>query len=333
MTLGKTLPLKDSGRIGLGFLILLFSLSFMAWGQMEQPTPPTPQTPEAVQPTTQPTAQPETPEDPVSTIPLPEPQTVMVKDHKIVYYEAGQGNVVILIHGLGADSHHWAANIGPLSSGFHVIALDQIGYGKSDKPVMRYTVGNFAEYLHGFMEALNVPKASLVGNSLGGWVALDFTIRHPDMVDKLVLVDAAGLHPADPLRTPKGGWKNLTPLNTHWFFDLMDANKAWATTDLGPHSFERHVKNGDSYTVASSVAEMAMGREFEDKKLDKVQTPTLILWGRDDMLIPLAMGEHFNKGIAGSQLIVIEGTGHIPMVGKPEEFNQLVQKFLSSPPQ
>ena len=191
MTLGKTLPLKDSGRIGLGFLILLFSLSFMAWGQTEQPTPPTPQTPEAVQPTTQPTVQPETPEDPVSTIPLPKPQTVMVKDHKIVYYEAGQGNVVILIHGLGADSHHWAANIGPLSSGFHVIALDQIGYGKSDKPVMRYTVGNFAEYLHGFMEALNIPKASLVGNSLGGWVALDFTIRHPDMVDKLVLVDAA----------------------------------------------------------------------------------------------------------------------------------------------
>jgi pimeloyl-ACP methyl ester carboxylesterase len=113
----------------------------------------------------------------------------------------------------------------------------------------------------------------------------------------------------------------------------MAANKSWATTDLGPHSFERHVKNGDSYTVASSVAEMAMGHEFEDKKLDKVQTPTLILWGRDDMLIPLAMGEHFNKGIAGSQLIVIEGTGHIPMVGKPEEFNQLVQKFLGSPPQ
>jgi pimeloyl-ACP methyl ester carboxylesterase len=164
-------------------------------------------------------------------------------------------------------------------------------------------------------------------------VALDFTIRHPEMVDKLVLVDAAGLHPVDPLRTPKGGWKNLTPLNTNWFFDLMDANKAWATTDLGPHSFERHVKNGDSYTVASSVAEMALGREFEDKKLDKVLAPTLILWGRDDMLIPLAMGEHFNKGIAGSQLIVIEGTGHIPMVGKPEEFNQLVQKFLSSPPQ
>lgn len=311
-------------RIGLGFLFLFCSLH--AWGQTEQPAAPapTPQTSESVQP-----AAPE-PEDPVSNIPLPEPKTVEVKGHKIVYYEQGQGSVVILLHGLGADSHHWAANIGPLSNSFHVIALDQIGYGKSDKPVMQYTVANFAEYLHGFMVALNIPKASVVGNSLGGWIALDFAIRHPDMVDKLVLVDAAGLHPVEPLHMPKGGWKDLTPLNTQWFFDLMQANKSWATTDLGPHGFERHVKNGDSYTVASSVAEMAAGREFEDNRLGKVATPTLILWGRDDVLIPLAMGEKFKKGIAGSQLIVIEGTGHIPMVGKPDQFNQLVQNFISS---
>ncbi len=325
MVSGQAVPLKIIARRSFACLFLLFGLSTTSWGQTEQPAPP--QTPEAIQPA----APPETPEDPVSNIPLPEPKTAMVKGRKLVYYEQGQGSVVILLHGLGADSHHWAANIGPLSSTFHVIALDQIGYGKSDKPVMHYSVPNFTEYLAGFMEALNIPKASLVGNSLGGWIALDFTIRHPDRVEKLVLVDAAGLHPTSPLRMPKGGWKDLTPFNTHWFFDLMEANKAWATTDLGPQGFERHAKNGDSYTIASSVAEMVVGREFEDKKLDKVQTPTLIVWGRDDMLIPLAMGEHFNKGIAGSQLIVIEGTGHIPMVGKPDEFNPLVQKFLSAP--
>ena len=113
----------------------------------------------------------------------------------------------------------------------------------------------------------------------------------------------------------------------------MAANKQWATTDLGPQSFERHVKNGDSYTVASSIAEMFTCREFEDKKLIKVQTPTLIIWGRDDMLIPLSMGEHFNKGIAGSKLVVIDGTGHIPMVGKPAEFDHALESFLGSSPQ
>ena len=262
--------------------------------------------------------------------PLPPQQTVKVHGRDIAYYEAGKGSAVILIHGLGADSRHWAANIDALSQSFRVIAVDQIGYGQSDKPVMRYTVESFADYLHGFMEAAKIPKASLVGNSLGGWVALDFTIRHPQMVEKLVLVDAAGLRPTEALKLPKGGLKSLSLLNTHWFFELMEANKEWATTDLGLNAFERHVENGDSYTIASSVAEMATGREFEDKKLKKVRVPTLIIWGRDDMLIPLAMGEQFHKEIAGSQLLVMDGTGHIPMVGKPAEFNQAVTKFLTT---
>jgi pimeloyl-ACP methyl ester carboxylesterase len=193
---------------------------------------------------------------------------------------------------------------------------------------MRYTVENFTDYLHGFLQAVKIPKASLVGNSLGGWVALDFSIRHPQMVEKLVLVDAAGLHPTAALKLPAGPRMTLTPLTTQWFFDLMAANKEWASTDLGPNAFERHVQNGDSYTVASSVAEMITGRDFEDRKLGKVRAPTLIIWGRDDMLIPLAMGEELHKGIAGSQMIVMDGTGHIPMVGKPAEFNQAVAKFL-----
>ena len=194
---GQSSPLQHAGLVGFGCLVLLLSLSFTAWAQADQPAPPTVDTPPA-------TAQEGDVKEPrVSSLPLPPAQTVLVKDRKIVYYEAGKGDVVILLHGLGADSHHWAHNIGPLAQKFRVIALDQIGYGKSDKPVMRYTVGNFADYLHGFMEALQIPKASLVGNSLGGWVALDFSIRHPSMVEKLVLVDAAGLHPTTPLRRPR----------------------------------------------------------------------------------------------------------------------------------
>jgi pimeloyl-ACP methyl ester carboxylesterase len=292
---------QKAGHMGMGGLVLLCTLSAAAARQAASPLPPQ--------------------------------QTVIVHGHTVAYHEAGKGSVVILIHGLGADWRHWSANLDALSQNFRVIALDQIGYGQSDKPIMRYRVDIFSDYLHGFMQALKIPKASLVGNSLGGWVALDFTIRHPQMVEKLVLVDAAGLRPTAALKWPEGGRKPLSLLNTHWFFDLMAANKEWATTDLGPSAFERHVENGDSYTVASSVAEMITGREFEDKKLDKIKAPTLIVWGHDDMLIPLAMGEQFHKGIAGSQMIVMDGTGHIPMVGKPAEFNDAVGKFLNPPPQ
>jgi len=254
---------------------------------------------------------------------------VVVHGHKIAYNEAGKGSVVILIHGLGADSRHWAANLGPLSESFHVMTLDMIGYGQSDKPLMRYTVENFVNYLHGFMGELKIRRASLVGNSLGGWIALDFAIRHPHLVDKLVLVDSAGLPPQASLKLPPGGLKPLLALNLRAFFEFIDANREWAAVDLGPNAFERHVENGDAYTVASSVAEMATGKEFEDKKLGRVHAPTLIIWGRDDALIPLPHGEELHQGIAGSQLLVIEGTGHIPMVGKPKEFNEAVRKFLS----
>src|SRR5664279_4443750 len=82
---------------------------------------------------------------------LPPQQVVVVDGYSIAYHEAGQGEVVILIHGLGADSRHWAANIGPLSQNFHVIALDLIGYGQSDKPLARYNVEYFVNCLHGFM--------------------------------------------------------------------------------------------------------------------------------------------------------------------------------------
>ena len=294
-------PFPNTGRSAFGGVILLFALNSAAWCQSAQPLPPQ--------------------------------QTVVVRGHMIAYYEAGKGSPVILIHGLGADSRHWAANIDPLSQNFRVIAIDMIGYGQSDKPVIRYTAANFADYLRGFMQALKIPKASLVGNSLGGWVALELAIRHPQMVDKLVLVDSAGLQPTEGLKMPGGGLKNLTPLNTRWFFDLMEANQAWATTDLGPNSFERHVQNGDSYTMASTVAEIITGHDFEDKKLGKVHAPTLVVWGRDDLLIPLPIGEALHRGIAGSQMVVIDRTGHIPMVGKPAEFNEAVGKFLNPPVQ
>ncbi len=214
-------------RIGLGFLFLFCSLP--AWGQTKQPAAPapTPQTPESAQP-----AAPE-PEDPVSNIPLPEPKTVEVKGHKIVYYEQGQGSVVILLHGLGADSHHWAANIGPLSNSFHVIALDQIGYGKSDKPVMQYTVANFADIFMDLWWRSIFPKRAWWETR---WAAGLRSIS-PSAI-RIWWISLCWMPPdstGEALHMPKGGWKDLTPLNTQWFFDLMQANKSWAATD-GPWS-------------------------------------------------------------------------------------------------
>src|SRR5262249_32653089 len=111
---------------------------------------------------------------------------------KIRYVEAGNGPVVILLHGLGGDASNWASTIAPLSQSSRVPGLDQIGFGKSDKPMINYRVATLVDFLDGFYKKVGVQKASLVGNSLGGFTAAAFALAHPEKVEKLGLVDAAG---------------------------------------------------------------------------------------------------------------------------------------------
>ncbi|HWN99392.1 MAG TPA: alpha/beta hydrolase, partial [Blastocatellia bacterium] len=111
---------------------------------------------------------------------------------KIHYLDAGSGPVVILLHGLGGSSANWAPTIAPLSQKYRVVVPDQIGFGKSDKPMLNYRVSTLVDFLDGFYKQAGIQKASLVGNSLGGFTAAAFAIAHPEKVDRLVLVDAAG---------------------------------------------------------------------------------------------------------------------------------------------
>src|SRR5438034_5535054 len=117
---------------------------------------------------------------------------VTVYGAKIHYAEAGNGNPVILIHGLADNVTIWEPVIPALAARFRVIALDQIGFGRSDKPLLNYRVSTLVDFLDGFLTELKIERASLVGNSLGGWVAAAYALAHPERVERLVLSDAAG---------------------------------------------------------------------------------------------------------------------------------------------
>ena len=139
-------------------------------------------------------------------------KTTSVYGMKIHYLEAGKGPTVILLHGLGADTSIWAPTIGPLSKKHRVIVLDQIGFGKSDKPLINYRVGTLVDFLDGFYKKLKIERATLVGNSLGGFAAAAFTLAHPQKVDRLVLVASAGF--ALPKGTDPRAFYALNP-STH----------------------------------------------------------------------------------------------------------------------
>jgi pimeloyl-ACP methyl ester carboxylesterase len=255
---------------------------------------------------------------------MPPEKVAVVMGQHIHYYEAGQGPVVILLHGLGSNAGIWANNIAPLAAHYHVYAPDQIGFGHSDKPLLDYKIQTFVEFLQGFMESQNIGKAALVGNSLGGWIAADFTAQHPDLVSNLVLVNSAGL------RFGQGPIPDLNPSSLagmRLVLELIFYNKQMVTDELVRYAFMNHLKDNDGYTIQRTLAGFARD-QFEESKLAAIHTPTLIIWGRNDELIPLAKGEQFHQGIAGSKLAVIDQCGHVPELEKPAEFDRALTEFL-----
>jgi pimeloyl-ACP methyl ester carboxylesterase len=259
------------------------------------------------------------------TQPTPPPEkTAVVYGLNIRYIEAGQGPTVILLHGLGSVKEIWAANIGALSAKYHVYALDQIGFGHSDKPLLEYKITTFVDFLHAFMQAQNLNKATLVGNSLGGWIAIDFAVRHPQMVDKIVLVDSAGLPFEKPITV------DLNPASLGDMRTLLESifyDKKMVTEEFALQAFTNHVRNNDGFTIQRTLAGFAQN-QFEDAKLSTIHAPALVVWGRQDELIPVSSGEKLRDGIPGAKLVVYEQCGHVPQLEKPAEFNKAVIDFL-----
>jgi len=255
---------------------------------------------------------------------------VLVFGQKIQYVEAGTGPTVILLHGLGGSAQAWGLNIAPLAEKYHVIVPDQIGFGKSDKPLVNYRVRTYVDFLDQFCRQLKIERATLVGSSMGGWIATMFTASFPDRVDKLVLVDAAGYRPPKDFDT-----RTLIGLNpsTREGMKILIAkvfyNKAFQTDAAVDQAIAARLAAGDGYTINSLTESIIRGEDFLDEIVKTIKRPTLIIWGRQDGLVSLADGERFNKDIAGSKMIVIDQCGHVPNTEKPGEFNAAVLKFLA----
>ena len=261
----------------------------------------------------------------------PVEKEVLIFGQKIHYVEAGSGPAVILLHGLGGSAGAWQPNIGPLADRFHVFAPDQIGFGKSDKPLVNYRIRTYVDFLDQFCKQLKIERATLVGSSMGGWIAAAFTAAFPDRVEKLVLVDAAGYAPSkdvDP-RTFYG----LNPTTREGMKVLLTKifyNKFFQTDAAIDASIAARLAAGDGYTINSITESIIRGEDFIDNSVKTIKRPTLIIWGRHDGLVPVSDGERFNRDIAGSKLVVFEECAHVPNFEKSAQFNEAVINFLTS---
>ena len=251
---------------------------------------------------------------------------IVLKDNTVVHYlEAGQGPVLILIHGLGGSSRVWHDDIGLLAKSYRVIAPDLPGYGKSDKPKVDYSVSYQAHVVKELINALGADKVALAGNSLGGWIAALVALDDPGKVSSLVLVDSAGL------RRDTAAPANLNPASKEEQKALLlalFADKSRVTDSLVSEQWDYH--KDIRATVHAAQESLRADHPFLDARLKDIKTPTLIIWGKQDQLIPLEVAERFAKGIQGSKLVVIDKAGHLPQVEQPEAFSRAVKGFVKS---
>ena len=262
---------------------------------------------------------------------------VTVLGFKLHYLEAGRGAPVVLLHGLGGDGSRWAPNIAPLARDFHVFALDQIGFGQSDKPLANYHTGMLAEFLVDFLKAVNIPKASLVGNSMGAGVALYTAVHFPQVVDRIVLADgggfraAAGAAPAAPTADAlrrRQLQNSVTREETREFFKILFHDKSLVTDRMVDDQLAMRLRSAFTITKMQEAGDRGA---LTEQEVRSVKAPTLVLWGKYDELANPAGADRLERTIPGARKIIIDDCGHMPQLEKAEEFNRLVRDFLAAP--
>ncbi len=260
---------------------------------------------------------------------------VLTPEGRVHYYEAepripGGGIPIVLIHGLGDRGESWAPMLTRLKrAGFHVYALDLLGYGRSPRPADGdYTMPGEAKFVFDFIQALGLQKTHIGGWSMGGWVAMDLAHAHPEVVDRVVLFDAAGLkfEPAYP----------LTIFNPQ---DAAGAQRLWSLMEPEakplPKSVGEDLVRGlqkQKEIVGKSLTAMTTSKEFVDAYLPTMSQPLLIVWGSLDKLTPLALGEQMHALDPHSELDIVEGCGHLAPMTCVARVAPAVADFLKSNP-
>lgn len=268
-----------------------------------------------------------------------------VNGYQIRYVEKGKGPPLILIHGLGASIEWWKGNIEPLSQNHRVIAFDFLGFGYSTKPEEEYNIDLATRFMRSFLDVFDLPKASLVGNSIGGLIALFAALHMPERIDRVILVDNAGFGQELSVILR---WASVFPIGelalsirTRQTVRMLLARIFYDPKKIPPDLVNSVLKIFDQprareaclQVLRYGVNRKGLREEIWSSVLAKVPSithPTLIIWGSENAIAPLSQAHQGKRLIKNSKLCVFEKCGHVPQVEWPEKFNQLVLSFLKS---
>ncbi|MGA8938704.1 MAG: alpha/beta hydrolase [Acidobacteriaceae bacterium] len=260
---------------------------------------------------------------------------VMTPEGRVHYYEAesripGGGIPLVLVHGLGDRDESWAPMLERLKrSGFHVYAPDLLGYGRSPKPDdSDYSISTQEQFVGDFIGAIGLQKPNVGGWSMGGWIVLKLALDHPELVDRVVIYDSAGIH-----HQVGGGPQIFHPANEadlQHLLSLLEPNEKPTPGFILRAGLRQMGKN--QWVVDRSMSSMETGKDLVDARLGSLTEPLLIVWGSDDHLLPLSMGQQMHALAPRSELDILQGCGHLGPMTCPDRAAAVTVDFLKENP-
>ena len=265
---------------------------------------------------------------------------------RVAYRDAGEGEVLLFIHGMAGSSATWRAVLPRLAKKYRVVAPDLLGHGESDKPRGDYSLGAFAVWLRDFLDELGVTRVTVVGQSLGGGVAMQFVYQHPDYCERLVLISSGGLGPDVGLilrlLSAPGAEFVLPVVAPKPVLRVGNKLKSWLSSvgiqsPRGAEMWSAYSSLSDRQTRQSFLRTLRSVVDYRGQAVSalsrlKLQQglPVMAIWGEDDDIIPVTHAYAAQAAREGSRLEVLPGVGHFAQVEAPMQVVDLIEDFIAT---
>lgn len=263
-------------------------------------------------------------------------RNVTINGSNIRYREFGESSGtskhLLFLHGLGSSSDRWIDIPEAFSRHYHTIAVDLIGFGGSDSPDLNYTINAFREFVLDFMSSIQIDdgRTTIIGHSLGGYIAAEIAIENRNMVDSLVLIDSSGMldRPTPLLDEYLEAAISASHEKVKRVFEQLVA-QSWRVIPILVDAFINRINRPGAKHAFESAFLNSTNTQIGLYRLKRIQNvPTLIIWGKNDNLIPVEHSKLFEQTIKNSSLEIVEDAGHAPYAEKPAIFSEILHEFL-----